>query len=153
MDFKHSITFWFPNSPDFRHFFGQTVSGIQTFCLDFTHVMCLKTEHIKVQISDKFGLPTSGFHTFTVFFPPSKPFMSILSLSLHPFKVQCIAYTSVDSFSLHFLFGLKFSLKMCSKRMCSHSFGNFGRKRDSAKNVPLISRRKFYSNFCASKFW
>ena len=36
---------------DFWHMFVQHVSEIQTFCLNFMHLMCLKTERTKVCIS------------------------------------------------------------------------------------------------------
>ena len=86
MSLRHSITVRLPNSWDFKYMFCQNLSEseIKTFCLnftqfcvmyeiqtllfylDFSQLMCLKTEHMKAQISDKFGFQTFGCKTLTL---------------------------------------------------------------------------------------
>ena len=88
MEFRHSITVWLVQISDgawnlnkilvFRNMFFFNcvlnpkffvrisvilcdVWNLDPFCLDYRHFMCLKTEHTKVQISDKLG-----FQVFTV---------------------------------------------------------------------------------------
>ena len=62
MDFRHSITVWFPNSSDFGHF--REMSEIQTYSLVFRQIGVSDIPTHKgldfrqVWISDKFGFQT-----------------------------------------------------------------------------------------------
>ena len=67
-NFFFRLTFLYVCNPNFL-FVNQTllcfVCNLDT-CLDFRQLLCLKTEHTKVWISDKFGFQTFGLQTFTV---------------------------------------------------------------------------------------